>query len=171
MPNDIASYESNALTRLLARSASRIKDAPANWILMGFEFETVYCSLHHLHTASCCWFLLHKCPQRTTSNEKGFSFEKVGFQKFPSRPKPTWSGHGYSFPEREVSDSSRSADLEGYIQLAKTHWRMLAAVLTRRDRWRNLHLGRILTDMLCSSQQEYPHGGRGKCRPTVKPMH
>lgn len=35
--------------------------------------------------------------------KKGFSFEKFGLQKFPSRPKPTWSGHGYSF------------------QLAKTH--------------------------------------------------
>jgi hypothetical protein len=37
---------------------------------------------------------IHEGPQ---AMKKDFSCEKVGFQKFPSRPKPTWSGHGYSF--------------------------------------------------------------------------
>ena len=58
--------------------------------------------------------------------KKGFSCKKVGFQKFPSRPKPTWSGHGYSFPERPVSDSPRSEDLEEYVQLAKTHYKQIS---------------------------------------------
>jgi hypothetical protein len=39
---------------------------------------------------------------RAIRNEK-VSFEKVGFQRFPTRPRPSRSGHGYSF------------------QLAKTH--------------------------------------------------
>jgi hypothetical protein len=58
--------------------------------------------------------------------KKKISFEKVGFQRFPIQPKPNRSGHGYSFPERQVSDSSRSEDLEEYVQLAKTHYKQIS---------------------------------------------
>lgn len=35
--------------------------------------------------------------ERPCAMKKNISCEKVGFQRFPSTPKHTWSGHGYSF--------------------------------------------------------------------------
>ncbi len=41
--------------------------------------------------------LLYSSPEGPFAMKKEISVEKIGFQRFPTRPKPNRSGHGYSF--------------------------------------------------------------------------